>query len=121
MLCPKNKKMKKSSHNGLALIRRSQNNLEWWLNTSHSNKLTRQAYILLHRIHQDFNEGIKNLCHFKRLELFIHMDEYFDKLKIQDPIAHAVDIRIIHNLPKNGILNEGYVIKAAPYNITYNG
>lgn len=113
--------MNKDLYNGLALIRNSQANLEWWINTSHSKKLTKQAYDLLIKISKDFNDGIDNLYHFKRFELFKHMDEYLDAMMIKDPIAQAIDVRIIHNLPKNEILNEGYVIKSAPYNITYNG
>lgn len=110
-----------NTFNGLALIRSSQANLEWWINSSHSKKLTKQAYDLLIKISNDFNDGINNLHHFKRFELFKHMDEYLDALIKKDPIAQAIDMRIIHNLPENEFLNAGYVIKAAPYNITYNG
>lgn len=109
------------TYNGLALIKSSQANLEWWINSSHSKKLPKQAYDLILKICQDLNDGIDNLHHFKRFELFKHMDEYFDALLKKDPIAQAIDMRIIHNLPEDEILNEGYVIKAAPYNITYNG
>ena len=110
-----------NKYNGLALIRSSQANLEWWINTSHSKKLTKQAYDHILKIKQDFNDGIQNLYHFKRFELFKHMDVYLDELIKIDPVAQAIDMRIIHNLPEEEILNEGYVIKAAPYNITYNG
>jgi hypothetical protein len=110
-----------NSYNGLALIRSSQANLEWWINTDHSGKLTRQAYGLIVKIMNDFNDGINNLYHFKRFELLKDMDIYLDALIKKDPIAQAVDMRIIYNLPEEEIVNEGYVTKAAPYNITYNG
>ena len=110
-----------NSLNGLALIKSSLANLEWWINSSHSQKLTRNAYNLILRISQDLDFGIGNLYHFKRFELLKHMDSYLDALIKKDPIAQAVDMRIIYNLPENGIINGGYVIKAAPYNITYYG
>ena len=110
-----------NTYNGLALIRSSQANLEWWINTSHSKKLTKQAYDHILKICQDFNDGIDKLYHFKRFELLKDMDEHLDTLLKKDPISQAIDMRIIHNLPEEEILNEGYVIKAAPYNITYNG
>ena len=113
--------MNTNIYNGLALIRSSQENFEWWINSSHSKKLTKHAYDLLVKISNNLNNGINNLHHFKRLELFKHMDEYIDALIKKDPIAQAIDLRIIYNLPKNEVLNQGYVIKAAPYNITYNG
>lgn len=109
------------SYNGLALIRSSQANLEWWINTSHSKKLTKQAYDLILKICQDLNDGVDNLHHFKRFELFKDMDTHLDTLIKKDPIAQAIDMRIIHNLPEEENLNAGYVIKAAPYHITYNG
>jgi len=108
-------------YNGLALIRSSQANLEWWINTSHSKKLPKQSYDLILKIWQDLNDGVDNLHHFKRFELFKDMDTYLDALIKKDPIAQAIDMRIIHNLPEEENLNHGYVIKAAPYNITYNG
>jgi len=107
-----------NTYNGLALIKSSQSNLEWWINTNHSKKLTKKAYDLILKIFQGYKEGIDNLYHFKRFELFKHMDEHLDTLIKKDPIAQAIDMRIIYNLPKNEMLNEGYVIKAAPYNIT---
>ena len=110
-----------NTYNGLALIRSSQANLEWWINTSHSKKLNKQSYDLIIKIWQDLNDGIGNLHHFKRFELFKHMDEHLDRIIKKDPIAQAIDMRIIHNLPEEENLNHGYVIKAAPYNITYNG
>ena len=110
-----------NSYNGLALIRSSQANLEWWINSIHSKTLTRQAYDLIIKIMNDFNDGINNLYHFKRFELLKDMDIYLDALIEKDPIAQAVDMRIIYNLPEEEIINEGYVTKAAPYNITYNG
>ena len=110
-----------NKYNGLALIRSSQANLEWWINTSHSKKLTKQAYDLILKILHDLNDGVDNLHHFKKFELFKDMDVYMDELIKIDPVAQAIDIRIIHNLSEEEILNEGYVIKAAPYNITYNG
>ena len=113
--------MKKISFNSLALIRKSQANLEWWINSSHSKKLSKKAYDLILKIYQNLYEGVDNLHQFKRFELFKDLDAYLDALIKKDPIAQAVDIRIIHNLQENENLNEGYVIKAAPYNITYNG
>ena len=113
--------MPNKTDSGLALIRASQSNLEWWLNSSHSNSLPRKAYELLLKIHQKLNEGINDNYQFKRFELFKKMDEYLDSLIKRDSNAHAVDMRIIFNLPENKILNQGYVIKAAPYNITFNG
>ena len=110
-----------NTYNGLALIRSSQANLEWWINTSHSKKLTKQAYDLILKILHDLNDGVDNLHHFKRFELLKDMDSYMDELIRIDPVAQAIDMRIIHNLSEEEILNEGYVIKAAPYNITYNG
>jgi hypothetical protein len=113
--------MKNISYNGLDLIRSSQANLEWWINTSHSKTLTRQAYDLIVKIMNDFNDGINNMYHFKRFELLKHMDIYLDALIEKDPIAQAVDMRIIYNLPEEEFLNESYITKAAPYNITYHG
>ena len=111
----------KNSFNGLALIRSSQANLEWWINSSHSKKLPKQAYDLILKICQDLNDGVVNLHHFKRFELLKEMDTYLDELIKIDPISQAIDMRIIHNLPEEEILNAGYVTKAAPYYITYNG
>lgn len=107
--------------NGQALIRSSRANLEWWLNTHHSKKLTKQAYDLIHKIWQDLSQGIDNSYQFKRFELLKDMDTHLDTLIKKDPIAQAVDMRIIYNLPEEEIINEAYVTKAAPYNITYNG
>ncbi len=111
----------KSSINGLALIRGSQANLEWWLNTSHSKNITREAYNLLVKIHQNLNDGINGLYQFKRFELFKDMDGQIDGLIKRDPNAQAIDTRVVFNLRQDKKLNEGYVIKAAPYNISYNG
>jgi len=117
----KNEKQMNTKHSGIALIKSSQANLEWWINSSHSRKLPKKSYDLILRIYHDFKVGIDHLHQFKRLELLKDIDEQIEFLIKKDPIAQAIDIRIIHNLPQNEILNNGYVIKASPYNITYNG
>jgi len=114
------KKMSKNTHNGLPLIRSSEANLEWWLNTSHSKTITRESHKLLCKIHQNLSDGINSLYEFKRFELFKNMEEQLELLMKIDPNAHAIDLRVIFNLPKEKMLNEGYVIKATPYNITYD-
>lgn len=113
--------MNKNSQNGLPLIRSSQDNLEWWLNTYKSKTITIKSYKLLQKIEQDLSDGINSMYQFKRFELFKGMEEQLEELMKIDPNAHAVDMRVIFNQPKGKNLIEGCVIKAAPYNITYNG
>ena len=107
------------SYTDLALIRSGQANLEWCI-TIHSKKLQKQAYDLILKICQDLNDRVDNLHHFRRFELLKDMNTYLYELIKKDSIAHAIDMRIIYNLPKEENLNARYVIKAAPYNITYN-
>ena len=107
----------KISYNGLPLIRRSQANLEWLLNTSHTQKMSKQGYDLLVEICNNLRSGIENLYHPKRPDLLKHVDILFDELIIVDPVAQAVDLRLVHNLLKNEILNEERIIKAP--NINY--
>ncbi len=106
---------------GKHLTNNSLKNLQWWINSSHSKKLPRESYKLIVKIMNDFATGLENFYDYKHPALLQHLDLYLNDLKKEDPMAQAIDFRVIFNLPEGQIVNEGYVIKAAPYNISYNG
>ena len=108
----------KSKIDGFALINSSYKNLEWWINNKAKQSVDSHSYKQILEIKQNFKSGIENTYRYKLPGLTRQIDNDLPQLIRMDSEAHAIDFRVIHNPPLNGLINEGRITRANPYNMS---
>ena len=106
---------------GLALISSTLENLKWWKNNKIPQQTPNDSYKLLIKIIDNLKIGLKNVYRFKRLALAIAIDKNLSEMIEKDKELHGVGFTIIHNQPKDGEINEGYINRSLIFNISPNG
>lgn len=106
---------------GLALINSSSKNLEWWMINKAKHNIENHSYELIQEINKNLKSGLKNNYRYRFPGLTRQFDNDLQILLEMDTEAQAIDFRIIYNPPPDGIINEGRITRANPYNLSIYG